>query len=90
MNAASTPLSSPDVRTTTGVIGGAGWDDESYDDVLDLEGFYFVYVCVMYPRREHKLKSRKEEENRRKDMMGTVPLLEFSSHRASGSRRRQG
>ena len=61
-----------------GGIGGAGRDDEIYDDVLDLDGCYFIYVCVRDPVRVRELKARKEAERRRKERMGTVLLLEFS------------
>ena len=57
-----------------GGIGGAGRDDDDYDDVLDLDGCYFVYVCVRDPVRARDLEARKEAERRRKDRMGTVPL----------------
>ena len=80
----------PMVGQRRGDIGGAGRDNEGYGDVLDLNGCYFVSVCVMDPGRACELESRKEAKRRRKERMGTVPLLEFSSHRASGSRRRQG
>ena len=49
-----------------GGIGGARRDNESYDDVLDLDGLYFVYVCVRDPGRALELEARKEAERRRK------------------------
>ena len=52
----------------------SGRVDDGYDDVLDLDRCYFVYVCVRDPGRARKLKARKEAERRRKDRMGTVPL----------------
>ena len=66
-----------------GDIVRAGWDDESYNEVLDLDGCYFVYVCVKDPGRARKLEARKVAERRRKDRMGTVLLTEFYGHRAS-------
>ena len=57
-----------------GGIGGAGQDDESYDDFLDLDGCYFNYIFVRDPGRARELEARKEAERRRKDRMGTVPL----------------
>ena len=30
-------------------IEGEGQGDDAYADVLDLHGYYFVYVCVMDP-----------------------------------------
>ena len=81
-NTVSTPFPIPDGRTTTGGIGGAGWDDENYDDVLDLDGCYFVYVCVRDTSRARDLEARKEAEQRRKKRMVTVTLLQFSGHRA--------
>ena len=43
-----------------------GRDYDSYDDVLDLDGCYFVYVCVRDPGRARDLEARKEVERRRK------------------------
>ena len=82
-DAASTPFPSPDGRTTVGGIGGAGRDDKSYDDVFDIDGCYFVYVFVRGTGRSHKLEARKEADRRRKERIGTVPLLELSRHRTS-------
>ena len=57
-----------------GGIRGAGQNDESYDDVLNLNGCYFVYVCVRDPGRARDLEDRKEAKHGRKERMGTVPL----------------
>ena len=64
-------------------IGGAGWDDESYNYILDLDGIYFVYVCVRCPRRARGPGAKKVAERRRKERMGNVPLTEFSRNRVS-------
>ena len=64
-------------------IGGTGWDDEGYNDVPELNGSYFVYVCVRDPERDREVETRKEEKRRRNKRMGTVPLLEISRHRES-------
>ena len=40
-------------------IGGAGRDNEGYGDVLDLNGCYFVYICVRDPGRARELEARK-------------------------------
>ena len=66
-----------------GGIGGAGRDDKGYDDVLNLDGCYFIYFFVRDPGRVCKLEARKEAKRRRKERMGTVPLSEFFSHTAS-------
>ena len=55
-----------------GGIKGAGRDDESYDGVLNLDGCYFVYICVRDPGRAPEMEARKEAERRRKERMGTV------------------
>ena len=47
-------------RQQRGGIVGAGKDDESYNDVFDLDGCYFVYVCVRDNDRAPDLESRKE------------------------------
>ena len=49
-----------------GGIGVAGWDDESYNDALDLDGCYFVYFFVRGPSRDRELEARKEADCRRK------------------------
>ena len=66
-----------------GEIGGTGWDDEGYNDVPELNGSYFVYVCVRDPERDQEVEARKEAKHRRNKRMGTVPLLEISRHRES-------
>ena len=48
--------------------------------VLLCLGFAFA---LGFPEGPHKLEARKEAECRRKERMGTVPLSEFSVHRAS-------
>ena len=58
-----------------GGIGGAGRDDESYNDIFDLDGCYFVYILVTYPGRARKLGAKKEADCRRKERKFTVPLL---------------
>ena len=65
-----------------GGIGGVCRDDNGYDDVLNLDGCYFVYVCVRDPGRARELEARKEAEHRRKERMSTAPLSEFSGNRA--------
>ena len=60
-----------------------GRDDKSYADVIDLDGCYFVYVCVGDPGRACELEDRKETERRRKVRMGTFPLSGFPGHRVS-------
>ena len=57
-----------------GGIRGAVQDNEVSDDVLDLSGCYFVYVCVRGPGRARDLEDRKEAKCGRKERMGTVPL----------------
>ena len=66
-----------------GDIGGAECDNNGYDDVLDLDGCYFVYIYVRDPGRARELEASKEAERRRKKRMVTVPLSEFSRNRAS-------
>ena len=73
-NAASTPLPRTDGRTTSGGHQRSGAGQKGYDDVLDLNGCYFVYVCVRYPGRARNLEARKEAKCRRKDRIGTIPL----------------
>ena len=65
-----------------GGIGGVRQDDNGYDDVLNLDGCYFIYVCVRDPGRARELEARKEAEHRRKERMSTAPLSEFSANRA--------
>ena len=62
----STTFPSPDGRTTAGGHRRSGTDDKCYDDVLDLDGCYFVYVCVRDPVRARDLEARKEVERSRK------------------------
>ena len=57
-----------------GGIRGVRRDNGSYDDVLNLDECYFVYVCDWDPIRAHELKARKEAECRRKERMCTFPL----------------
>ena len=57
-----------------GGIGGEEWDDKRYDDVLNLDGCYYVYVYVRNPDRDRKMETRKVAERRRKERMGTAPL----------------
>ena len=83
LNSTSTPSPSSNGRTTARGIRRAGRDDESYNDVLGLDGCYFVNVCVKDTGRARKLEARKVAERRRKDRMGTVLLTEFSGHRTS-------
>ena len=64
-----------------GGIGGAGWDNDGYDNILDLNGCYFVYVFVKDPGRVRELDARKEAELRSKKRMVTVPLLKFFRNR---------
>ena len=60
-----------------------GRDNEKYDDILNLDGCYFVYICVRDPGRARELESRKGAGRRRKERMGTVPLSEFSGDMVS-------
>ena len=85
LNPASTPSPSPNGRTTERGIRRAGRDDESYNDVLNLDVCYFVNVYVKGTGRARELEARKVAERRRKERMGTVPLSEFSRHRASAA-----
>ena len=71
----------PMARKRRGGIGGARRDNESYDDVLDLDGCYFVYFCVKDASRGRELEARKEAECRRKERMGTAPPSEFSGRK---------
>ena len=64
----------PMVGKLWGGIRGSGQENEGYDDVLDLDGRYSVYVCVRDTRRSHGLEARKEEKRRRNERMGTVTL----------------
>ena len=54
------------VRQWQGGIGGAGREDDGYNDVLDLDGCYFVYICVRNLGRDRDLEARKETKSRRK------------------------
>ena len=72
----------PMARRKRGGIRGAWWDNESYNDVLDLDGWYFVYVCIRDTGRAREMEAKKEAERSRKERMGTVPISEFSRHRA--------
>ena len=73
---------SPMAGQRLGGIRAAGWDNESYDDVLDIDGCYFAYVCVRNPSRARELDASKEAECSIKERMGTFTLSEFSGHRA--------
>ena len=42
-----------------GGIGGVRQDDNGYDDVLNLDGCYFIYVCVRDTGRARELEARK-------------------------------
>ena len=75
------PSQAPMAGQRRGVIGGAGRDDEIYDNFLDLDGCYFVYIFVKDPGRSRKLEARKEAERRREERICAVPLSEFSRHR---------
>ena len=44
-----------------------GRDDKIYNDFLNLDGCYFVYVCVRDPVRSRDLEDRKEAERRREE-----------------------
>ena len=57
-----------------GGIRRTGQDNEGYDDVLNLDGCYFVYVCVGDPGRARDLEASKKAKRRRKERMGTVTL----------------
>ena len=61
----------------------AGRENKGYDDFFDLNGCYFVCVCIRDPSRDRDLETRKEAKHRRKKRMGNTPLLELSRHRAS-------
>ena len=44
----------------------AGRDNKSYYDLLDLDGYYFFYVCVRDTRRAGEMEDRNETDWRRK------------------------
>ena len=52
-----------------------GRDNKGYNGVLDLNGCYFIYMCVRDPGRDRELEARKEAKRSRKERMGTVPLM---------------
>ena len=65
-----------------GGIERSGQYKERYDDVLDLDGCYLVYVYVRDHGRACKLDDRKEANRRRKERMDTVNLLYLSRNKA--------
>ena len=73
-----------------GGIRGSGRNGNSYDDLLYIDGCYLVHICVRDTDRARELGARKETECRMKERMRTVPLSEFSRHRALESDKDRG
>ena len=64
-----------------GDIGGSEQEGDGYNDILNLNWCYFIYIFVTDLGRSREVEARKEADRRRKKRMGTVPLSEFSRNR---------